>query len=345
MNIDQPQITTIICTYRRPQMLRRAIESVLNQTYQDFQICVYDNASGDDTAAVVAEFAQQDFRIKYHCHPENIGLLANYSYGLREINTPFFSYLADDDVILPNFFSVALAEFEKEPQAFYVATSFISLSFQGNKVGTGQFPSKVFQPPDGVFQFVESGVNPNLHGVLIRKEVIKDFNEFVYIWDDIDLLYRVAAAHPIVLSSEECLLSITHNMDKGRKVTIDHAWLPTETIGASLKPILSSSSYSRLNSIFQKSIQSALYALSIELIYDQDFIGAKTGANKLKKEYALHHQALILEFLIFLFKISPPLLKLFRSTRDLRPYIKRQKEKYPIFSYSQIINIYHTQKY
>ena len=65
-----PLITTIIPTYRRPKLLQRAIRSVLNQTYPHFQVCIYDNASGDDTAAVVAEIAKGDPRVKYHCHPK-----------------------------------------------------------------------------------------------------------------------------------------------------------------------------------------------------------------------------------------------------------------------------------
>ena len=71
----KPLITTIIPTYRRPKLLRRAIMSVLNQTSPHFQICVYDNASGDETAAVVAEFSKNDPRVKYHCHTENIGAI------------------------------------------------------------------------------------------------------------------------------------------------------------------------------------------------------------------------------------------------------------------------------
>ncbi len=72
-DIAKPLITTIIPTYRRPKLLRRAIKSVLNQTYPHFQVCVYDNASGDETALVVDEIAKADPRVKYYCHSENIG--------------------------------------------------------------------------------------------------------------------------------------------------------------------------------------------------------------------------------------------------------------------------------
>jgi len=57
--MSEPLITTVIPTYRRPAMLRRAIRSVLSQTFPDFRLCVYDNASGDETAVVVEEFRKK----------------------------------------------------------------------------------------------------------------------------------------------------------------------------------------------------------------------------------------------------------------------------------------------
>lgn len=58
----------IIPTYRRPQLLRRAIKSVLNQTYLYIRVCVYDNASNDETADIVANLEKEDPRVSYYCH-------------------------------------------------------------------------------------------------------------------------------------------------------------------------------------------------------------------------------------------------------------------------------------
>ncbi len=63
-NNGRPLITTVIPTYRRPKLLQRAIKSVLNQTYPHFQVCVYDNASGDETAGVAAPTIRQKMRAK-----------------------------------------------------------------------------------------------------------------------------------------------------------------------------------------------------------------------------------------------------------------------------------------
>ncbi len=110
-----PLITIILPTFRRPTMLPKAIQSVLDQDFRDFTLSIYDNCSNDETPSVVRRYVEQDERIKYHCHAQNIGAAANYSYALREVRTPFFSFLADDDWLLPNFCSSALTAFDAFP--------------------------------------------------------------------------------------------------------------------------------------------------------------------------------------------------------------------------------------
>ena len=83
-----PTITTVIPTFRRPRLVERAIRSVLAQNFDGFQICVYDNASGDETAAVVAQIAREDPRVNYYCHPKNIGAWNNFKYGIERVSTP-----------------------------------------------------------------------------------------------------------------------------------------------------------------------------------------------------------------------------------------------------------------
>src|SRR5258708_39787124 len=114
-------ITTIIPTFRRPQLLRRAIQSSLAQSFTDLQVLVLDNASGDETAAVVTKLIKTDGRVKYHCHPENIGGGNNFQYGLQHVTTPFFSILSDDDILLPDFYVTAKQAFTAHPQASFVA--------------------------------------------------------------------------------------------------------------------------------------------------------------------------------------------------------------------------------
>lgn len=203
---SKPLITTVIPTYRRPKLLRRAISSVLTQTYPHFRLCVYDNASGDETASVVAEFARRDPRVHYHCQPENIGLLRNFIYGAERVDTPFFSFLSDDDLLLPAFYETALAGFEKYPEAIVSITPTVLVDDQGSivKVPLAAWKPGLYRPPKGLRAMLK--YKPSTWtGVLFRREVIEKvgmLDEEVGDAADLDFEYRAAARFPVVISRQ-----------------------------------------------------------------------------------------------------------------------------------------------
>lgn len=112
-----PTVTAVIPTFRRPELLERAIKSVLAQSYPHLKVLVCDNDSGDETAEVVADLRRRDPRVIYHCHSENIGAAASWFFGLRAVDTDYFALLSDDDVLLPDFYRHAIDAFERHPDA------------------------------------------------------------------------------------------------------------------------------------------------------------------------------------------------------------------------------------
>lgn len=115
--MSAPVITTIVLTYRRPKLLRRALRSVLEQTFRDLIVWVYDDASGDETAEVVSAIAARDSRVQYFCHATNMGAVANYNYALAHVTTPYFSMVSDDDLLMPEFYEHAMRAFDSHPAA------------------------------------------------------------------------------------------------------------------------------------------------------------------------------------------------------------------------------------
>lgn len=115
--MSSTQITAVIPTYRRPQLLRRAVESVLEQSHSGLKVAVFDNASGDDTAQVAGELTKRDSRVTYHCQDENLGALANFRSGMASVDTPYFSLLSDDDFLFPHFYEHALDGLRRHPRA------------------------------------------------------------------------------------------------------------------------------------------------------------------------------------------------------------------------------------
>lgn len=162
MTTPEPLITAVIPTYRRPKLLRRAIHSVLNQTYPHFQVCVYDNASGDETEAVVTDIAHRDPRVHYHRHSENIGLVRNFAYGAAQVSTPFLNFFSDDDLLLPKFFETAMAAFERHPSAAMFVGVQVIVAPDGKLVPNQMRPWKsgFYEPPLGFVQWLEASFKP-----------------------------------------------------------------------------------------------------------------------------------------------------------------------------------------
>nr|WP_297767134.1 glycosyltransferase [uncultured Butyrivibrio sp.] len=90
------RISVIIDTYNRAKEIPRAIENVLSQTYQRFELVVVDDGSSDDTSSVVQEI--QDDRIKYVRNPHNLGLAASRNVGINNASGYYITFQDDDDL-------------------------------------------------------------------------------------------------------------------------------------------------------------------------------------------------------------------------------------------------------
>jgi glycosyltransferase involved in cell wall biosynthesis len=116
------RVTVVIPTYQRAAYLREAISSVLAQSYPDFVLRIFDDASQDDTAAMVAGFS--DPRIHYFRHPTRVGLNRNWQAAMYAAETELVAPLADDDRYTPDHLARAVATLDASPDvAYYAATA------------------------------------------------------------------------------------------------------------------------------------------------------------------------------------------------------------------------------
>src|SRR5687768_1900259 len=99
--MGETKVTVAIPTYNRSQLLKISLKSVLAQDYPDLRVVVLDNASPDDTEAVVKSFA--DPRVAYIRNETNIGMVSNWNRAIEVNSSPYLSIFLDDDVMLPGF--------------------------------------------------------------------------------------------------------------------------------------------------------------------------------------------------------------------------------------------------
>jgi glycosyltransferase involved in cell wall biosynthesis len=110
-------VTVGIPTYNRSAYLREAMESVLGQSFRDFNLLISDNGSTDGTEDLVNEFASADQRVIYHRFPRNCGLAQNWRHVIMSPETEFVAFLPDDDLWLPHHLSNAIEALQSVPNA------------------------------------------------------------------------------------------------------------------------------------------------------------------------------------------------------------------------------------
>lgn len=107
------RVSVIIPTYNRSGVLPRAIDSVLNQTYNKFEIIVVDDGSSDNTQEIMESYS--DNRIKYVYHETNKGANAARNEGVRRSSGKYISYLDSDDWFLPDYLQKVVDTLDGSP--------------------------------------------------------------------------------------------------------------------------------------------------------------------------------------------------------------------------------------
>jgi glycosyltransferase involved in cell wall biosynthesis len=327
-----PMITTIIPTYRRPKLLRRAILSVLSQTYPNLQVCVYDNASNDETASVVAELAKKDPRVKYYCHKKNIGGLPNFQYGLEQVNTPFFSFLSDDDVILPEFYQVAMEEFSRFPEAMCSAGSTIVMSDKGevNDVPLEAWEREgIYSPPEGLFRTM-GGKHPPWTGVLFRREVVDKVGLLdleVSQLTDIDFQLRLAARFHFVISKKPCAIFVNHGGSSCMTADSSFLWPGWLKFARNITDDdrIPKDTRARASVLLAEDLKSLLFGIWIQDMSRKDFVDSYKVAGLLKERCGQNAMAGAVYATTKLYEHIPPLYYVLNGLVQMRKFLRRSR--------------------
>jgi glycosyltransferase involved in cell wall biosynthesis len=118
--------------YNGERFLRQTVESLLAQTFRDFELVISDNASTDGTESLARELAASDPRIVYHRHARNLGMAGNYNFLARRAEAPWFKWANCDDLCDPTFVERCLEALDRNPAAVlaYPRARFIDESGQ-----------------------------------------------------------------------------------------------------------------------------------------------------------------------------------------------------------------------
>jgi glycosyltransferase involved in cell wall biosynthesis len=111
-----PRLSIGLPVYSGEKYLAESLESLLGQTYEDFELIISDNASTDSTAEICRHYAKQDSRIRYMAQPRNIGLVANHNFVIEQASGELFKWASDDDLYARDLLKRCVEALDEHPR-------------------------------------------------------------------------------------------------------------------------------------------------------------------------------------------------------------------------------------
>lgn len=201
-----PNVSVIIPTYNRAHILGRAIRSVLNQTYQDFELIIVDDGSSDSTDEVVKSF--DDVRIRYLKHKKNRGGAATRNTGIKAARGKYIAFQDSDDEWLPEKLEKQMKAFEDAPpEVGVVYTGFYRLQ-DGRKT---YIPSSKINPKEGyIFNSLLKGNFITTQAVLVKRKCFdkaRMFDENLPRLQDWELFLRISRHYHFIFVNEPLVIA------------------------------------------------------------------------------------------------------------------------------------------
>lgn len=127
-----PKVSIITANFNYENYIRETIESVINQSYENWEMIIVDDGSTDNSVNIIKEYCQKDSRIKLFTHPnnENRGLGETIQLGLSKSNTDYIVFLESDDTLKENYLCQKFKIFDTNP---HVGFLYNNIQFIGDK--------------------------------------------------------------------------------------------------------------------------------------------------------------------------------------------------------------------
>lgn len=112
----RPKVSVGLTVYNGERFLAETLDSLVAQTFEDFELLVCDNASTDRTAEIVGDYAAKDPRIRYVRHQRNVGASGNERRAFALASAPYFRWSAADDLYAPESIARCVEVLDREPR-------------------------------------------------------------------------------------------------------------------------------------------------------------------------------------------------------------------------------------
>lgn len=151
-----PRVTLVLPVYNGENYIEMAIDSILSQSFADFELVIMDNASVDNTEAICRGRAKDDSRIRYFRNERNLGAAPNYNLGFERARGEFFKWCAHDDLISENYLELSVLALDRDPEAVMSYGPSQMIDERGNPAPAESADVRKMDNPDAAWRFMSA---------------------------------------------------------------------------------------------------------------------------------------------------------------------------------------------
>ncbi|MEJ2704778.1 MAG: glycosyltransferase family 2 protein, partial [Sedimentisphaerales bacterium] len=131
----KPKASVLMPVYNTVLFLEEAVESILTQSFEDYEFVIVDDGSNDGSEKILAAFARKDARVRIIRNDKNMGIVYSLNRGLRECCGKYIVRMDSDDVALPNRLSKQIELMEAHPNITVLSASVSYIDASGRETG------------------------------------------------------------------------------------------------------------------------------------------------------------------------------------------------------------------
>jgi glycosyltransferase involved in cell wall biosynthesis len=200
----KPDISVIMSVYNGETYLAEAIDSILNQTFENWELIIINDCSTDSTAEILADYSQKDQRIAVYTNETNLKLPSSLNKAIALCRGKYIARMDADDICLPDRFEKQFNFMEENSDVALSSCRFLTV--KNGVYASGGAGGRCDSEAIKALLLV---ANPILHpGVIAKAEVMKEFGYDTNLscTEDLELWTRMAAANLKLQILPECLL-------------------------------------------------------------------------------------------------------------------------------------------
>jgi glycosyltransferase involved in cell wall biosynthesis len=190
-----PLVSILMTVFNRERYVAAAVDSVLAQTMQDFELIIVDDVSTDGSVEIARQYAAREPRLRFFRNERNLGDYPNRTRAAEQARGRYLKYVDSDDLIYPNSLQIMVNALQSHPDA--------ALALSHSKPEEERpYPWKLTPPEAWRMQFLGRGcLNVGPTGAIFRRDAFFDAGGFRDwgVLNDTDLWYRLAARWPVLL--------------------------------------------------------------------------------------------------------------------------------------------------